>query len=261
LRIPYYAVVRPFARLDASVDAPRRRTPTGTATITNWRGAIAGSADLYAWGIEGTQEAIGCNDVRAVGVQSAAYGTDDRLLVFAINGFRRCSNHAVNEYDVIVTTETSAQYGVIGIDEGYVTSGNFSGTLGTLVQNLATGDAYLMPAVANTDTSTIFLVALASQLGLTSASPRFTYLTQTFNLAGQGDDPPSAVANFNAYTSAVIGQGQGATVDRNATVRLPIGADRNEWLRTPAKGLMIVFAENSPGSGQAHLFPFPAFNP
>ena len=70
LRIPYYAVVRPHARLDANVDAARRRNPTGTATITNWRSAISGSADLYAWGIEGTQEDIGCNDVRAVGVQS-----------------------------------------------------------------------------------------------------------------------------------------------------------------------------------------------
>jgi hypothetical protein len=141
-------------------------------------------------------------------------------------------------------------------------AGEFSGTLATLVQNIADpADAWLMPAVANTDTSTIFLAALASQIGVTSAAPRFTYLTQTFNLAGQGDDPPSAIANFNAYTSAVVGQGQGATVDRNAVVRLTIGADRAEWLRTPAKGLMIVFAENSPGAAQAELFPFPAFNP
>jgi hypothetical protein len=86
-------------------------------------------------------------------------------------------------------------------------------------------------------------------------------LSQTFNLAGEGDDPPSLLGNFNAYTSAVIGQGQSANVARNNVVRLPIGADRNEWLRTPAKGLMIVFAENSPGTSQAGLFPFPAFNP
>jgi hypothetical protein len=199
-----------------------------------------------------------------VGVQSAAYDSDpaDRVLIFAINGFRRCSNHAVNEYDVIVTSESGAQYGVIGIDEGYAQTQSFSGTLGTLVQNLANpNDAWLMPAVANTDTSTIFLLALASQIGLTSATPRFTYLTQTFNLAGQGDDPPSAVANFNAYASAVTGQGQFATIARNDTVRLSIGADRAEWLRTPAKGLMIVFAENSPGAAQAELFPFTAFNP
>jgi hypothetical protein len=261
LRIPYYAVVRPNARLDANVDAPRRRNPTGTATITNWRGAIAGTADLYNWGIEGTQEDIGCNDVRAVGVQAADYTGGDRLVVFAINGWKRCSNHAVNEYDLMITNEAGAKFAVIGIDEGYAQTGSFTGTVGTLVQNMATGDAWLMPAIANTDTSTIFLAALASQLGLTTAAPRFTYLSQTFNLSGEGDDPPSALGNFNAYTSAVVGQGQGAVVDRNSVVRLTIGADRNEWLRTPSKGLMIVFAENSPGASQAGLFPFPAFNP
>ena len=261
LRIPYYAVVRPHARLDANVDTPRRRDPSGTATITNWRGAISGSADLYAWGIEGTQEDIGCNDVRAVGVQSAPYDVDDRLVVFAINGFRRCSNHSVNEYDVMVTAASGAQYGVIGVDEGYAVSGAFNGTLATLVLNIATGEGWLMPAVANTDTSTILLLALASQMGVSSAAPRFTYFSQTFNLAGEGDDPPSAVANYNAYTSAVIGQGLFATVDRNATARLAIGVDRTEWLLTPAKGLMVVFAENSPGSAQAGLFPFPAFGP
>ena len=162
---------------------------------------------------------------------------------------------------MIVIVENGVQYGVIGIDEGYAQAGEFSGTLGTLVLNLATGEGWLMPAVAATDTSTIYLVALASQIGLTSATPRFTYLTQTFNLAGQGDDPPSNVANFNAYTSAVIGQGQTAIVDRNNVARLTIGADRTEWIRTPAKGLMIVFAENSPGQAQAELFPFPSFNP
>ena len=262
LRIPYYAVVRPHARLDANVDVPRRRDPAGTATITNWRGAISGSADLYAWGIEGTQEDIGCNDVRAVGVQSAPYDVDDRLIVFAVNGFRRCSNHSVNEYDLIVTAASGAQYGVIGIDEGYAVSGAFSGTLATLVLNLANPDeGWLMPAVANTDTSTIYLLALASQIGVTSAAPRFSYFSQTFNLAGEGDDPPSAVANYNAYTSAVIGQGLGALVDRNATATLAIGVDRTEWLQTPARGLMVVFAENSPGAAQAGLFPFPAFSP
>ncbi|HMJ53322.1 MAG TPA: hypothetical protein VK540_14645 [Polyangiaceae bacterium] len=50
-------------------------------------------------------------------------------------------------------------------------------------------------------------------------------------------------------------------IARNDVVRLTIGADGAEWMRTPTKGLMIVFAENSPGAAQAELFPFPAFNP
>ena len=118
-----------------------------------------------------------------------------------------------------------------------------------------------MPAVANNDTSTLFLTALASQMGITSAAPRFTYLSQTFSYLGEGDDPPSEVASFNAYTPAVAGQGSSATVDRNGIARLAIGADRAEWQQTPAKGLMVVFAENSPGAAQAGLFQFPAISP
>ena len=262
LRIPYYAVVRSHARLDADVAAPRRRDPTGTATITNRRSALSGFADLYAWGIEGTQEDIGCNDVRAVGVQSHPFDVDDRLIIFAINGFRRCSNPSVNEYDLVVTSASGAQYAVIGIDEGYAVAGAFNGRLTTLVLNLADPtQGWIMPAVSSTDSGSILLLAFASQIGVTSAAPRFSYFSQTFNLAGEGDDPPSAIANYNAYTSAVIGQGLSAQVDPNTTTSLAIGVDRTEWLQTPAKGLMVVFAENSPGSPQAGLFPFPAFSP
>jgi hypothetical protein len=104
-------------------------------------------------------------------------------------------------------------------------------------------------------------VALASQMGVSSAAPRFSYLSQTFSLSGEGDDPPSAVASFNAYTSSVIGHGLNVLVDPNNVVRLAIGVDRTEWQQTPAKGLMVVFAENSPGARQAGLFAFPAFSP
>jgi subtilisin family serine protease len=253
LRVPYYGVVRPEARLAAQFDGPGAGS-TGTVTLTNPGSAIPGTADFYAWGIAGAEDPIGCNDVRAVGVQSFADG-DDRDLVFAINGWRRCSNSAVNEYDIIVTNGSGDQYGVIGADSGLIQTGEPNGELATFVLNLATGDAILMPASAPTDSNMVYLLALGSQLGVISDQPRFTYFIQTSNGAEGPPDPPSEAATFNAFASALIGQGEFVSVAPSGTASVSIDVDPAEWAVTPPKGLMIVFAQNAARPEQAALFP------
>ena len=53
----------------------RGKNPATVATVTNKGGAIAGDADFYAWGLEGTKtHGKAGNDVRAVGVQSFPCG-------------------------------------------------------------------------------------------------------------------------------------------------------------------------------------------
>jgi hypothetical protein len=246
-------VVRPAAHLAGSVTEPRRGQP-GNVKVTNRKSSIAGTADLYAWGIEGSAGDAGCNDVRAVGVQSFEY-EDERALGFAINGWRRCSSASVNEYDVLVTTERGDQYLLIGIDNGLILWGGFSGELGTLVVNLTTGETTLNPAVAPTDSGLVYLYAATSQLGLSADAPRFSYGIAAHDVFGLSpDDVIEEVGSFNAFDSALIGHGQSMSVEPNATVRLPLGVRRSEWALTPPKGLMLVLAENSPGSDQAALF-------
>jgi hypothetical protein len=99
----------------------------------------------------------------------------------------------------------------------------------------------------------------ASQLNLSAAKPRFAYLTQTFNFAGQGDDAQSDPATFNAFSSSLLGQGQFTAVNRNQSIKLPIGVDATEFAITPAKGLMVLELENSPGTSQADLLSLRAF--
>ncbi len=260
LRVPYHGVVRPVARLSADVSEPRPRRPIGSVSVSNRRGPTAGSADLYAWGIEGEADDIGCNDVRAVGVQSLPYEGDDRVLVFAINGYRRCSSASVNEYDIIVTAENGDQYLVLGIDGGLLEIGDFTGQFATLVVNLTTGDATVMPAYAPTDSGMVYLYALASQIGLSPAAPRFSYFIESYDLFGLSpDDLPDGEGQFNAYDSALVGQGQFAALEPNTTTRLGLAVQRREWALTPAKGLMLVLAENPAGPAQADLFPFDGF--
>lgn len=253
LRVPYYGVIRPEARLAAKLDGPGQES-TGTVTLSNRGSAIPGTADFYAWGIEGTEDPIACNDVRAVGVQSVPVDSDDAILIFAINGWRRCSNAAVNEYDVLVSTENGDQFAIVGADSGLIDGVEPTGELATLVLNLATGDSSVLPASAPADSNIVYLAAFASLLGVTHDKPRIAYFIQTSNLAGGDSDPPSETASFNVFSSALLGQGQFVSVAPNTKTTVSIGIDAAEWAVTPAKGLMVVFAENAPRPEQGALF-------
>jgi hypothetical protein len=187
-------------------------------------------------------------------VQSTAGDPGDRVLVFAIQGWRRCSNAAINEYDVIVTNQNGEKFAVIGADAGSLETGDPNGEFATLVVNIATGASTLMPGSAPTDSAVVYVVALASQLGLSVEAPRFTYFTETFNVGGEGEpDPTSEVASFNAYSSALAVKSGLVSLAPDATTTLPVETDATEWALTPPKGLLVVFGENAPGAEQAAL--------
>jgi subtilisin family serine protease len=256
LRVPYYGVVKPEARLAASAKLPTAQRPNGSLTLSNARSNVSGTAELYTWGIEGADDHGGCNDVRAVGVESLPYDTNDRVLVFAVNSWRRCSSASSNEYDVAVVRDDGSEYLVVGVDAGLVEEGVISGELGTLVMNLATGEATLMPAVASPDSGMVYLVALASELGLSAAAPRFSYAIQTSDLHDASPvDAPADVATFNAFQPALLGQAAFEVLGPNTSRTLPFGIHPAAWRRDAAKGLMLVFAENAKGAEQAELFP------
>jgi minor extracellular serine protease Vpr len=148
----------------------------------------------------------------------------------------------------------------VGVDVGAVTTGSFDGRMGSFVFNLATGVASttIFLASAPTDSSTLLLPARTSQLpGLSkTASPRFTYHAASFAIFGSGDDVMQGTAKFNAWTSS-ISQGQFSAVAPGASANNLVSIDPAEWALSPAKGLLIVTADNKSGAKEADLIEIP----
>jgi minor extracellular serine protease Vpr len=264
LRVPYYLV--PHALSDVSTRLAKLTTgtnPTTTATVSN-KGVIAGDADFYAWGLfDPRVPGNATNDVRAIGVQSFPTADPDvAVMVFAVNGYNRWSNASVNEFDIGVDVDGDGtdDYLIVGVDDGIVTAGDFSGVFNTFVFSLATGQGTSFAASAPTDSSTALLVVETDQLCLPgdkclsrTAHPRLSYHYTSYDVF-HGAPPKSGtgLARFNPWTSA-ISQGGFATVGPHGSASVPIEVNSGEWPLTPAKGVMVVTFDNAAGASEAQL--------
>ena len=122
-------------------------------------------------------------------MQSFASG-GDQFLVFAVNNWQRWSNAASNEFDVLIDTNGDGQpdYVVFAADQGLVTAGEANGVSEVFVFNVASGalseSGFL--ASAPTDSSTILIPVIASDLGLTASASSFKYTVQSFSTVAAG---------------------------------------------------------------------------
>jgi subtilisin family serine protease len=74
LRVPYYLVPRATSDINTKLDKFEGTDPSSIAEVTNKKGAVAGNADFYAWGLEDKKDkGKVSNDIRAVGVQSLRF--------------------------------------------------------------------------------------------------------------------------------------------------------------------------------------------
>ena len=260
LRVPYYAVAAARSLVGASFARPlSSRHPQGTLNALNSSRSVVGTADFYEWGLWSPDDALGATDLQAAGVQTWDVGGGDRLLVFALSTYARWSSAAAHEFDVLIDLDGDGapDKAVIGIDHGAVTAGSYDGLVASLVVDLATGDAVLrFLAVAPTDSSTMLLPALASDLGITASSPRFHYTAQSFDGLTGTSDAFEDFAVFNAF-APVLSQPDFQVLDPGARVALPYTVNVPEVGLSDPKGLMVVKQENWSAFDQAQLIYLP----
>jgi minor extracellular serine protease Vpr len=250
LLVPYYLV--PRARSEILAVLQRELVLIGepnAVRVANTSLSLPGTADFYAWGLRGEDHGHAGVDLRAVGVQSLD-SNDGKLLVFAVNTFAPWSNAARSEYDVLldINGDGTDDFIVLAADLGLLT-GNPNGPNGQMasaVFNISTGELLVrFLAVAPTDGNTLLIPALASDVGVTPANPRFSYAAQSYDLFGDNFSIGviEGPARFNAFDNA-ISTGAFVTVGPLGQTSVPISINRDEWQVTPALGVMVVSLDN-----------------
>ncbi|TLY75239.1 MAG: peptidase S8 and S53 subtilisin kexin sedolisin [Gammaproteobacteria bacterium] len=257
LSVPYYLVPRARSLVNAQLTASGG---SRSIALSNRSGGITGTADFYAWGLRGSNSALGSIGLRAVGVQSFPDGANT-LLVFAVNTFGRTSNPVTNVYDVLVDVDGDgiADYDIEAADLGLLTgTGSFDGRMAVAVFNLHNTTApgvIKFLAVAPTDGTTVLMPFLAADADITATNPRFSYVAQTFDLLTGDSDATTTAAKFNAFNSA-ISTGVFVTLPPGTNASVPLSINRAEFRKTPALGQMVVSLDNlARGGSQALLVP------
>jgi minor extracellular serine protease Vpr len=246
LRVPYYMVPAAISNVQTRVDDSKiNKTHTATAVTTNFRGAVAGSANWFAWGIKDKRDhGLKSNDLQAVGVQSFPA---QQALEFAISTNHRWSNAAQDVFDVLVdvNNDGTPDYDVEAADEGALQGLDFNGIDVVAVFALATGTGsihYL--ADAPTDSSTMILPVDFAQLCVAgnpclSSTGHFTYSVQALSLTDSTLDTSDMSATFNPNSSAV-NTGMFDEVAPNASATETLSVNPTEQAASPALGWMVV---------------------
>lgn len=265
LHVPFLVVPRGVSNVVVGPSGPFRLN-AGVATtnvkLSNY-GIHSGTADVYAWGLFDKDHTPGIASVRAVGVQSQlgsfcdpSIPDTDRCLVFAINGWHQWSNASGAEFDIGIDTNGDgvADYYVVALDLGDVLTGSFDGIDASFTFNAAGGlvDAWYADAPMNG--SVIELPALASDMGITSAAPGFSYSITGFDLIYGTIDAVPGSAKFNAFTPSVS-NGQFVALAPGKSATLPLSVSPTLQATTPSLGWMIVSLDNRNGAAQAALIP------
>ena len=264
LRVPWILIPRGLSAVTAGAKAPYTQAQGiahSSVTLTNG-GVHSGNADVYAWGLhDASGDGFEEMDVRDVGVQSFAAGTDsavpnDRYLVFAVNSYGASSTGAIHEYDIAIDTNNNGKvdYFVVGVDYGAVTADAFDGRVASFTFDAKGNliDAFVGDAPMNG--STILLPAFASDLGLRSGNSDFNYVVTAFSLENGTVDPVSGKARFDAYKPAVS-QGNFIPLAPGAGATLPLVVDRGKFASAPAKGWLVVTLDDANGAAQADEIP------
>jgi hypothetical protein len=246
LRVPYYMVPAAISNVQTRVDDSKiNKTHSATAVTTNYRGAVLGNANWFAWGIKDKRDhGLKSNDLQAVGVQSFP---DQGFLQFAISTNHRWSNPAQDIFDVLVdvNNDGTPDYDVEAVDHGAVFTGQPDGIDIVVVFDLQAGvGGFRYLADAPTDSSTMLLPVDFDQLCAAgepcmSSTGHFTYSVQALSPTDGTLDTSDMSAKFNPNSSAV-NTGMFDVVAPNTSATDPLTVNPTEQAASPALGWMVV---------------------
>lgn len=273
LRMPFGLVPRGLSDLRAEITTPLAvsgTTATGTMDLSN-RGIHRGTADVYGWLLadDVDHDAIRSTvDIRSVGVQTYPgflldpSATDDLAVVFAVNVEEAWSTASTGEIDLPIDVNGDGQYDVtmVGADFGAVMNGSDDGRFAAIV--FARDGTVLSAFVADApmNGSTVLLPALASDLGVSAASPAFTVRAQSYDRINKVLDKVPGQARWQPFRPAVS---TGDLVDLTAAsaTTLPVRVDLAAQADQQVLGWLVVTLDDRNGESQADRVPLAGLLP
>jgi subtilisin family serine protease len=256
LRMNWLTVPRGLSNITASAPAPfvkqaNNNIYTSSTTVANG-GIHAGGADFYAWGIKDAKDLAGNwgQDIRDAGVQSFSDGT----IVFAVNGWNASSTQATQEYDVAIDLQNDkkADYFVVAVDFGAVTTGTFDGRVAAFLFDAKSGglaSSNVFVADAPMNGSTALIPVAAEDLGLHSSNSSFNYWVNGFSVVGGPADTTAAAAYDVAKPGVSTGMFESLNPGQSKSV--PLAADYDKLQSAPALGWLVVNTDDSGGPASA----------
>jgi hypothetical protein len=265
LRVPYLLVPRADSQVESSTRTLFKKSEkvtdtTKTVELTNRKGALTASADFYTWGLSDPKDVPKSTidtgvDLASAGVQSFDAGGGDQLLVFAVNTHQRWSNAASNEFDVIIDRDGDGapEAVVFSADSGLVRSGDANGRSEVFVSTADGLFASGFYASAPTDSSTILMPVLASDLGLSQDAGTFGYSVASYSLTNTAaTDVIDGVAMYNPWSPA-IENGQFVEVARNGAASVQVAVNGAAYAEQKPLGVMAVVIDNQSGTSETVL--------
>jgi subtilisin family serine protease len=265
LRVPYLLVPRADSQVESSTRTLFKKSEkvtdtTKTVELTNRKGALTASADFYTWGLSDPKDVPKSTidtgvDLASAGVQSFDAGGGDQLLVFAVNTHQRWSNAASNEFDVIIDRDGDGapEAVVFSADSGLVRSGDANGRSEVFVSTADGLFASGFYASAPTDSSTILMPVLASDLGLSQDAGSFGYSVASYSLTNTAaTDVIDGVAKYNPWSPA-IENGQFVEVARNGAASVQVAVNGAAYAEQKPLGVMAVVIDNQSGTSETVL--------
>jgi minor extracellular serine protease Vpr len=264
LRVPFLLAPRGLSNVTAGAKTPYVKAGGSMRTTSvplNNSGIHAGTADVYAWGISDPDDVTGAEDgmdVRAAGVQALPgevvdEPATDRLLVFAVNMFGKWSNPSVSEIDIPIDLQNDgrADYWVIGVDIGAVTTGSFDGRFASLIFDASFNLIGAWIATAPMNSSTALLPVLASEIGLDPAvnSTKFNYAVAAFSIVPEGLVDTTGSASFRSHQPPVS-TGDFLSLNPGETKTLNLWADKGKLGGTPQLGWLVVTNDDPAGAAE-----------
>jgi hypothetical protein len=251
LRVPFMVVPRGLSNVAASVT---RTGNDAVATVEN-SGIHAGDADVYAWGIHDGENGDAPMDIRDVGIQSFADGSD-MFNVIAINTWGRFTNPSVNEFDVGIDTngDGNADYVVVGVDLGAVLTGTFNGQYASFVFDAKNNLVDAFNAAAPMNGSVVELPFLSSDIGTDSSSGPFAYTVTGFSIVPGALVDPTGTASYDPFHPAVD-SGQFESLDPGQSATIPLTRDPIQLGHQKPLGWLAITLDDANGAAQADEIP------